>query len=98
MGVQYESCGIQDTDHSLCDQIVDKIEIVNGRYQVELSFKEEHQLLPDNFQVAKARLTNVLKRLKSNPPLLSQYQHVIEDQWFQGIIEEVVEPIKSYAG
>lgn len=56
-----------------------------------LLFKEDHQLLPDNFQVAKTRLTHVPKRLKSNPP-------VSKDQLSQGIIEEVVEPIKSIAG
>ena len=65
---------------------------------MRLPFKEYHQLLPDNFQVAKSRLTHVFKRLKSNPRLLSQYQHVIEDQLSQGIIEEVVEPSRSIVG
>lgn len=60
-----------------------------------LPFKEDNQLLPDNFpiQVAESR-----QRVKSNPALLSQYQHVIEDQQSQGIIEGVVEPTKGIAG
>lgn len=65
------------------------IEFVDGKYQVRLPFKEDHQLLPDNFQVAKSRLCSVLRRLRSNPQVLRQYDEVIKEHLDRGVIEKV---------
>ena len=43
----YESLGIQNDSLSLYDKFVSEVEFMEGRYQVQLPFKEDHELLPD---------------------------------------------------
>ena len=43
----YESLGIQNDSLSLYDKFVSEVEFTEGRYQVQLPFKEDHELLPD---------------------------------------------------
>ena len=64
----------------------------NGeRYEVSLPLKENHELLPDNFQVSKSRLNSLLHHLKSRPEMLEHYNEVIQDQLDKNIIEVVEE-------
>ena len=44
-----ESLGIQNDSLSLYVKFVSEVEFMEGRYQVQLPFKEDHELLPDNF-------------------------------------------------
>ena len=62
---------------------------MEGRYQVQLPFKEDHELLPDNFALCKSRLASLLKRLNLKPEVLKHYDDVIRDQRKQGIVEPV---------
>lgn len=48
-----------------------------GRYQVQLPFEENHELLPDNFALRKSRSVSLLKRLKLKPEVLKHYDDVI---------------------
>ena len=68
------------------------ITLQNGRYCVQLPWKEPHPLLPDNFELSKARLFNLLKRLQRTPDILDQYDAVIRDQMKSGIVEMVAVP------
>lgn len=94
----YESLGIQDQNSSLYDKFIDEVEFVEGRYQVRLPFKEDHELLPDNFALCKSRLASLLKRLGSNPEVARQYNDVIQEQREQGIIEPVEQSINNGVG
>eukprot|EP00731_Ephydatia_muelleri_P033081 Em0025g37a len=46
----------------------------------QLPWKEPHPLLPDNFDLSKGRLLNLLKQLQQTPNILSQYDSIIQDQ------------------
>ncbi len=61
----------------------------DDHYEVEMSFKEEDPILPDNYSVAKSRLNSLLKRLKANLNLAKQYNNVIQDQLEKGFQEKV---------
>ena len=62
----------------------------NGRYKVELPFKENHPVIHDHFVICKKRLCNTFTRLNRNPELLKQYD-IFKQQLKTGIIEEVNE-------
>ena len=49
----YESLGTQDQSLCLYDKFVGEVDFVEGRYQVQLPFKEDLELLPDNFALCK---------------------------------------------
>ena len=85
----YESFGIHDNNTTLYDKFVNEVEFVEGRYQVRLPFKEDHDLLPDNFALCKSRLVSLLRRLSVKPDVSRQYNDVIREQLKQGIIEPV---------
>ena len=41
----------------------------DGKYLVHLPWKEQHELLPDNFENCVARLSSQLKRLRKDPEI-----------------------------
>ena len=94
----YESVGIRDEGLSLYDKFVSEVEFTEGRYQVQLPFKEDHELLPDNFALCKSRLVSLLKRLQSKPEVLKHYDDVIRDQQKQGIVEPVEQGVNNGVG
>lgn len=93
----YESLGIRD-DLSLCDKFVSEVQFTDGRYQVQLYFKEDHGLLPDNFTLWKSRLVSPLKRLRLKPEVFKHYDDVIRDQQKQGIVEPVEQGVNNGVG
>ena len=90
--------GIQNDSLSLYDKFVSEVEFMEGRYQVQLPFKEDHELLPDNFALCKSRLISLLKRLNLKPEVLKHYDDVIRDQEKQGIVEPVVQGTNNGVG
>ena len=71
------------------DKFLDTIRWCVGRYEVSLSWKEQHALLPDSYALAVSRLASVLKRLRGNPDLFAEYSHIIDEQSSQEIISDV---------
>ena len=69
----YESLGIQDSSVTLYDKFASEVEFVEGRYQERLPFKEDHELLPDNFVLCKWRLVSLLRRLSPKPDVSKHY-------------------------
>ena len=86
---ELESIGVLANEASVHDKFLDTIHKRDGRYEVSLPWKEHHPLLPDNYEVAVSRLNSVLKRLRRNPELLTEYNRIIEEQSSKGIISEV---------
>ena len=43
---------------------------------VKLSFREHHEILPDNFQISETRLLQLLNKL--NPDLWANYEEIIK--------------------
>ena len=56
---------------------------------VHLPSKEQHWLLPDNFENCVARLASHFKRLRKDPEIFIEYNSILQDQLQSGIIEQV---------
>ena len=76
-------------ERSVHDKFLNAIHKRHGRYEVSLPWKEHPPLLEENYEVAESRLHSVLKRLRRNPELFAEYNRIIEEQSFEGIISEV---------
>ncbi|XP_065662754.1 uncharacterized protein LOC136085381 [Hydra vulgaris] len=62
----------------------------NGkRYVTKLPFRPNHVMLSDNFNIAKKRLENLHKKLKSDEKLLNDYIKIFTQYKKDGIIESV---------
>lgn len=62
---------------------------MEGRYEVELLWKESHPSLPDNYNLSLKRLHGVSRRLNQDPDVLREYDSIIKDQ----IQRDIVEPM-----
>ena len=49
-----------------------------GRYEVNLSFKISHPILPDNFEKCKKRFASKFNQSKNGPELLSKYDETFK--------------------
>ena len=86
---QLDSIGILPDEGSVYEQFLDKICMKDGRYQVQLPWKETHPLLPDNYNICVYRLQSLLHRLRKDDNLLHNYDQIIREQLDLGIIEHV---------
>ena len=86
---ELESFGIPTTDRSLYDELCNTIEFREGRYEVQLPWKTPRRTLPNNYELSLRRLKGLLRRLKSNPDVLHEYDTVIKTQLQQGVVELV---------
>ena len=84
-----ESLGILKQERSVHDEFESTIAFMEGRYEVNLPWKEQHETLHDNFEMSRRRLMNLLQRLQREPEVLKEYDAVSKDHLSQGIIEIV---------
>ena len=82
-----ETLGIQTQEQSVGDSFTQQIKFTEGRYQVRLPWKPTHRPLPDNLELCEKRLAGLLKKLKTTPQLLVEYDKVIKDQLEKGVVE-----------
>ena len=64
------------------------------RYEIKLTFKENHAVLYDHFDLCKNRSEQLFKKLKNDKELLKKYNDVFAEQFKQGIIQEAPEVCK----
>ena len=77
-----ETLGISERESSCYDNYLISIKKnSNGRYEVELPFKENHPAIQDHFTLCKKRLCNTSARLKYNPKLLKQGDNIFKEQF-----------------
>ena len=86
-----ESLGIQPQETSVQEEFTQSIHFKEGRYEVTLPWKPTHRPLPTNLELCKRRLTSLLKRLKTTPKILEDYNNIIQEQLHKGIVEPVPE-------
>ncbi|XP_060554822.1 uncharacterized protein LOC132715774 [Ruditapes philippinarum] len=60
----------------------------DGRYVAKLPWKEDHSVLPTNYEICKKRTENTIKRLSIETDILKNYGQIIEDQLKRGFIEK----------
>ena len=80
-----KTLGIRDFEPSLYEQFLKQVSFKDGRYCVQLPWKDPHPMLPDNYNLCQTRLFGLLQ----NPSLLREYDGVIRDQLAKGIIQVV---------
>ena len=93
-----ESIGITKNEETVYQRFSDDIKFVDGRYVVNLPWKEEHPVLPDNYGLCRRRLDLLFKKLDNNSDLLREYDAIIKDQEKRGIIERVYKDQESLVG
>ena len=84
-----DSIGIIPNEISVYDRTEQKIEFIEGRYQVELPFKEEFPTIGDNYEHCVRRLKSLRRKFEKTPALLERYDEIIRKQLRDGVIEEV---------
>ena len=86
-----ENLGINKYEQSFCEEYLNTIcRNEYNRYEVRLTFKENHPLIHDNFELWERRLLNLREELKDNLDLLKAYNDIFIEQKQNGIIEEVM--------
>ena len=86
---ELESFGISNTEHTVYDEFQSSVRFMDGRYEVELPWKEAHSTLPDNYSLCLKCLNGLLVCLKHDPDVLHEYNSIITDQLRKGIVEAV---------
>lgn len=69
------------------------ISFEKGRYTVQLPWKQNDTVLPDNYYICKMRLNGLVKRLRKSPDIFKQYDDLIKTQEKEGIIEPVTDQV-----
>ena len=62
-------------NNELVNQFKDNLSFENGRYFTKLPLKEFHDVLPDNYQLAKNRFISLQNQPEKNEPLLNEYEY-----------------------
>lgn len=78
-------------DSTVSEDFENSIRFVDGRYQVELPWKQSHPPLADHYDLCLKRLRGLLRRLQQDPSVLQEYDTIIRDQVERGIVEIVNE-------
>ena len=81
-----ESLGNTERDEAL-EKFNKGIELRNGRYAVNLPWKEKKSALPDNYELTLARFKGQPKRHKKDENIVKQYDKVIKEQLRNGVVE-----------
>lgn len=64
---ELESFGITNAAHAVHDDFGTTIQLIDGRYEVQLPWKEGHPALRDNYQLCLKRLRGLMNGLKQDP-------------------------------
>lgn len=64
--------------------------IVDMRYEVPLPWRSTHLNISLNYQLSLNRLNSLLRKLRQDSQLLTEYDKVMQEQLKNGIIEVVI--------
>ena len=92
---ELESLGVQAKEDPVQEQFIENI---HGRYQVSLPWWKYHEPLPSNYDLSLKRLHGLLRRLRHEPEVLSEYEKIIQEQLSKEVIEEVKPGDEGVAG
>jgi hypothetical protein len=85
-----ESLSINEKNERNERNFLEDIKFEGQRYEVGLPWKEDQrQLVTRDLEACTGRLRSLVSRLKKDPDLLSEYNHIIQDQLQSGIVERV---------
>ena len=67
----------------------ESIVLENGHYQLDLPFRKENTVMPNNKVIAEQRLANLKRKLKKNEHFQSEYTDFLSDVIDNGYAEVV---------
>ena len=76
--------------NEVLEDLNEGVEFGNGKYTLDLPWKEPKYALLDNYNLSLAKLKSQLKRLKKDENIAKQYDQVITEKLRDGILEEVL--------
>ena len=84
-----ETLGISETEKSPWEESFEEkiTRNADNRYEIELPFKYNHPVLPDNFELSKKRLMNLREKLLQDLEKLETYANVLEGHRQMGVME-----------
>ena len=91
---ELESFGISpssSSDSLVYEEFENSIHFVDGRYQVELPWKESHPPLADHYDLCLKCLHGLVRQLQQDPVVLQEYDMTIKGQ----LQRQIVEPIQE---
>ena len=80
---------LTDDGEQILQQFKNTLMFHDSRYFVTLPWKNNAESLPLNFALAPNRLNSLLRRLKDNSKIITEYQKFLNDHLQQGVIEKV---------
>lgn len=90
---EIEAVGITDVSptQTSTDQFLDRITFTSDRYEVSLPWREGPVNFSDHYMLSLNCLRSLHRCLPREPPILNEYEHILQDQLSQGIIDRVPE-------
>ena len=80
----------ENTDEIATEMFKDTVTKEGQRYFVRWPWRDEdHDLLPENYELSLGRLKSLTKRLEKDPDLLKRYDEIIQTQLAKGMVEKV---------
>lgn len=76
-------------DHAFMEKVNRSIELQDGHYKVNLPFKMENPMLPNNLCVAKQRILGLKRKLDRNKTFHQEYKVFLDEVIKQGYAERV---------
>ncbi|GFT36855.1 uncharacterized protein LOC102076250 [Trichonephila clavipes] len=76
----------------MCKQ---RVRFKHGRYEVEIQWKRDSNVLSDNSSLAKRRLGSLMRKMQVDKVLYSEYCKVLKNYLDEGIIQKVKNPLIS---
>ena len=91
-GINVEKQEILTSDEKKAlNQVQNSLRLVDGRYQLEVPWKNERPVLPDNYTMALKRLENTELKLLKHPEMAQDYQATITSYLQQGYIRKLLD-------
>ena len=90
-----ETVGLTSGDDScqVLNRFKETVRFKGPRYEVQLPWRQDHDVLADNYQQSLTRLGALLSRLKRDPDVCREYDKIIKDQLETGVLEHVSEDV-----
>ncbi|XP_065665684.1 uncharacterized protein LOC136087106 [Hydra vulgaris] len=89
LNLLWDDSKISESHKIVYENLQKNIKFNDAMYEVKLSFKIDHPLIGDNYNLCKSRFLALEKKLPSNRDLFASYNNIIKDQLSKGIIEKV---------
>ena len=82
-------CDDKHNDSEIVQKFKNSLDFNGKRYQVKLPFKENFDVISDNYELSKNRLKSLARKFNADYTLYEEYEKIIDYQLETGIVEIV---------